>query len=374
MAFDWAGLDADATLYLQPSGFAGPVLDGAEHIAALAGTSVRFSAVKLIAAKYGQRLAEALMPCSGFEVFAATLPGPHAARADMLWRHLTTPLPTIDLPNHGALRFDTPLIMGVVNVTPDSFSDAGDHADATAAIAQGWQLRGEGADIIDIGGESTRPGAEPVWEGDEIARIEPVLAQLCAHMPVSVDTRKAAVMRAALKAGAVMINDVSALSHDPGAMAVAAAAAVPVVLMHAPDAPKTMQQNPQYDDVLLDVFDVLAKRVQAAEAAGIPRARLIVDPGIGFGKTVRHNLALLNGLALFNGLGCALMLGVSRKRFIGALSREEEPKDRVPGSLAAALHGLSRGAQILRVHDVAPTKQAVMVWRGLADDALMPPS
>ncbi len=374
MAFDWTSLDAEATLYLEPSGFAGPILDAADETAALAGTSVRFSAVKLIAAKYGKRLAESLLPLAAYKTLAARLPAPHADRAAMLWRHLTTPRPAIDLPGHGALRFDTPLIMGVVNVTPDSFSDGGDHGDATAAIAQGWQLRGEGADLIDIGGESTRPGAEPVWEGDEIARIKPVLAQLCAQMPVSVDTRKAAVMRAALSSGAVMINDVSALSHDPAAMAVAAATDVPVVLMHAPEDPKTMQQNPHYEDVLLDVFDALARRVEAAEAAGIARARLIVDPGIGFGKTVWHNLALLNGLALFHGLGCGLMLGVSRKRFIGALSREEEPKDRVPGSLAAALHGLSRGAQILRVHDVAQTKQAVMIWRGLADAALMPPA
>lgn len=374
MAFDWPGLDDAASLYVEPTGFCAPVLDGAGRAAALAGTAVYFSAVKLIAAKNGKRLAEELLSLDGFEDVRARLPAAHAARAGLLWQNVTAPRAPMALKGHGVLGLRSPHIMGIVNVTPDSFSDGGDNFDPATAIAHGWQLRGEGADIIDIGGESTRPGAEPVWEGDERARIEPVLSQLAPHMPVSIDSRKAAVMRAALDQGAVMINDVSALSYDPDSLVVTAASEAPVVLMHAPHDPKTMQHDPHYDDVLLDVFDYLEARVAAAVAAGIARERLIVDPGIGFGKMLRHNLSVLNGLAIYHGLGCALLLGVSRKRFIGALSREEEPKNRVPGSLAAAVHGLSRGVHILRVHDVAATKQAVMLWRGLADAALMPPA
>ncbi|RME66027.1 MAG: dihydropteroate synthase [Alphaproteobacteria bacterium] len=374
MAFDWPGLDPGAVLYLEPTGFCAPTLGAAGQAARLAGTTIYFCAVKLIAAREGRRLAESLLPIDAFMSLCAALPDPHRARAALLWERLTTPRPAIGLGAHGGLALQSPHIMGVLNVTPDSFSDGGDALDPTLAVAHGRQLRSEGADIIDIGGESTRPGAEPVWEGDEIARVEPVLRQLAGQMPLSIDTRKAAVMRVALAHGAVMINDISALAFDPEAMAVAAAAAGPVVLMHAPDDPKTMQQDPQYDDVLLDVFDYLEARVAAAEAAGIARHRLIVDPGIGFAKRLRHNLSILNGLAIFHGLGCVLMLGVSRKRFIGALSREEAPKARLPGSLAAALHGLSRGVHILRVHDVAATKQAVAVWRGLADAATLPPS
>ncbi|MDT8342834.1 MAG: dihydropteroate synthase [Thermohalobaculum sp.] len=272
-------------------------------------------------------------------------------------------------PPLAGLALGWPVVMGVLNVTPDSFSDNGRHAGVAAAVAHGMAMAGAGAGVIDIGGESTRPGALPVPEAEEIDRVLPVIAGLAAAgcpVPISIDTRNAAVAQAALAAGATMFNDVSALTHDPLSLGVARGAPV-TCLMHALGDPQTMQQNPHYDDVLLDIYDWLEARVQAAEAAGIARARLIVDPGIGFGKTLAHNLALLRGLSLFHGLGCALLLGVSRKRFIGTLSGEAAADRRAPGSIAAGLAGLDQGAHLLRVHDVAETAQAVAIWRALRD-------
>jgi len=231
-----------------------------------------------------------------------------------------------------------------------------------------------GAALIDVGGESTRPGAKAVWDGDEIARVEPVVRQLAAGgSAVSIDTRKATVMEAALSAGARLVNDVSALGWDPNAAGVVAAAGCPVVLMHHQGAPETMQDDPRYDrPVLLEVYDWLSERIDAAVAAGIDGSRIIVDPGFGFGKTVRHNLQLMNGLALLHGLGCPLMLGASRKRTIGALSNEAPTDQRLAGSLAFALKAAEQGAQLIRVHDVPETVQALRVWRGLRDAALTP--
>ena len=275
-------------------------------------------------------------------------------------------------PALAGLDLAQPRIMGVVNVTPDSFSDGGLLADAEAAVAHGLALAEAGADILDIGGESTRPGAGPVGLDAELDRVIPVIAGLkAAGCPaqVSIDTRKAAVAEAALGAGAVMFNDISALTHDQLSPAVAAAAPC-VCLMHAQGDPRTMQENPRYGDVLLDVYDFLELRIAAAEDAGIDRVRIVVDPGIGFGKTLEHNLALIRRLSLFHGLGCAVMLGVSRKRFIGTLSGVSEAGQRAPGSIAAGLAGLAQGAQILRVHDVAETRQALDVWRAIARDML----
>ena len=231
-----------------------------------------------------------------------------------------------------------------------------------------------GAAIVDVGGESTRPGSRPVWEGDETARVVPVVKRLAAAgTAVSIDTRKAAVMEAALAAGAAMGNDVSALTWDPRAAEVAAAAGCPVVLMHHRGDPATMQDDPRYDrPVVLEVYDWLEARIAAAEAAGIQRGRIIVDPGFGFGKTVRHNLSLMNGLALLHGLGCAVMVGASRKRTIGALAGEAPADRRLAGSLALALKAAEQGVQLVRVHDVAETVQALKVWRGLRDAALAP--
>ena len=265
------------------------------------------------------------------------------------------------------LTIDRPRLMGIVNVTPDSFSDGGDYSDPARAVAHGLALRDAGADLLDVGGESTRPGADPVDPAEERRRIVPVIRDLAdADIVVSVDTRHADTMRAALDAGARLINDVSALAHDPDSLAVAAAAGAPVVLMHMSGAPLTMQHDPTYDDAVLDVYDHLAGRIAACEAAGIARNRLIVDPGVGFGKTLAHNLDILGHLSLYHGLGCPLMVGASRKRFIGTLGRDVSPKDRVAGSIAAALAAVAQGAQLLRVHDVDATAQALVVWQSIA--------
>ena len=225
-----------------------------------------------------------------------------------------------------------------------------------------------GADIVDVGGESTRPGSQAPSEAEEARRVVPVIRALAEDgLLVSVDTRRAAVMDAALDAGARIVNDMSALGHDREACGVIARRGAWVVLAHMQGTPETMQQGPRYDDASLDVFDALAARVSAAGACGIPLSRIIVDPGIGFGKTARHNLEILRDLALFHGLGCPLLVGASRKSFIGRVSAGEAPKARLPGSLAAGLHALGEGAHILRVHDVAETRQALTLWRGIRD-------
>jgi len=261
-----------------------------------------------------------------------------------------------------------PLVMGIVNVTPDSFSDGGRHAAAGQAIAHGLRLAAEGADILDVGGESTRPGSEGVDEGEELARVVPVIEGLAAAgHKVSCDTRKASVMRAALKAGAAIINDVSALQHDPQSLAAMAEADCPVVLMHAQGDPRTMQLSPSYADVALDVFDALEARIAACVAAGIARERLIADPGIGFGKSFRHNLDLLHQFTLFHGLGVALLMGLSRKGFVGALTGEKTAANRVNGSVGGALWSALNGAHILRVHDVKATVEALVVAQACAD-------
>ena len=228
------------------------------------------------------------------------------------------------------------------------------------------RLMAAGAEIIDIGGESTRPGAVEVEVAEEITRTAPVIAALREgglDLPLSIDTRKSAVAQAALQAGASWVNDVTALRFDPQMAGLVAAHNVPVILMHSIETPATMQADPYYDDVLLDVYDALAARVAAAEAAGIARANIAIDPGIGFGKTLAHNLALLQRLSLFHNLGLPVLLGASRKRFIGTIGQEAEAARRMPGSLAVALWGVSQGVQMIRVHDVAETRQALSLWQ-----------
>ena len=264
------------------------------------------------------------------------------------------------------LALDRPRIIGILNVTPDSFSDGGRYLDPQAALLRGQALVEEGADVLDIGGESTRPGAAPVHDDEEIARTAPVIAALRSGgmtTAISIDTRKAGVARAALAAGADAVNDVSALTFDAALAGVVADARVPVILMHAQGAPATMQDDPRYDDVLLDVYDALAARVGAAEAAGIARNRIVIDPGIGFGKTGAHNLALVRGLSLFHGLGLPVMLGASRKRFIGVIGGDADA--RMPGSVAVALAGVAQGVQMLRVHDVGATRAALALWQAV---------
>lgn len=361
----------DARLYLRPAAFVDAPFGRDGQVLRLAGGLLWFSAFEVIAVAGERRVAETLVPVERLSAFLDGLTLEQRAAAEATVARIVAPRPALTM-GERVVRLDQPQAMAILNVTPDSFSDGGVHSDDAAAAADaGVRMAAEGAAIVDVGGESTRPGAAAVWEGDEIARVVPVIERLArGGVAVSIDTRKAAVMEAALAAGAALVNDVSALEWDTRSLAVVAAAGCPVVLMHHQGEPATMQREPHYGDVLIEVYDWLAARIAAAEAAGIARGRILIDPGLGFGKTIRHNLALLNGLALFHGLGCGILLGASRKRIIGALSNEAPVGERLGGSIALAVHGAGLGVQLLRVHDVRETVQALKVWRGLRDEAL----
>jgi dihydropteroate synthase len=351
--------------FLRPTAFVDSPFGHEDKVARLAGGLSWFAGVELLRVEHGRRISAELVPVEGIE---------NLFDDDMAsqWQALTAPRPPLQL-GERMIRLDQPQVMGIVNATPDSFSDGGQFADAAAAATAGADMAGGSAAIIDVGGESTRPGASIVWEGDEIERIVPVIRQLSAGgVAVSADTRKADVMTAAIEAGARMINDVSALTYDDRSAAVVAAAEVPVVLMHHQGRPETMQDDPHYDDVLVEVYEWLEDRIAAAVGAGIDRGRILVDPGFGFGKNVGHNLELMNGLAMLHSLGCPLVIGASRKRTIGALSGEASANQRLGGSVAFALKAAEQGAQIVRAHDVVESVQALRVWRGMRDQALTP--
>jgi len=276
------------------------------------------------------------------------------------------PSQTPAIGSFAGLSLERTRIVGIINATPDSFSDGGEAFRAEDAITRGRCMLEEGADILDVGGESTRPGAVPVPVEEEMARVLPVVEALAAEGAiVSVDSRRAVVMKAALAVGARVTNDVTALTHDPDSIVVAADNGAHVILMHMQGEPGTMQDNPRYEDAAQEVHDFLVEQIMACEAANIPRVRIAVDPGIGFGKNLDHNLDILARLDLYRDIGCALMLGVSRKSFIGKITGEKDPKSCVPGSLASALAGVRQGARLLRVHDVAETRQALNVWEAI---------
>ena len=350
------------------------------------GLSVGVAAERLIAAGEAWRLAGGPFAFGACEVICRTEAGIQryvAKRADLEWwqlvvndpwpariavqlEHLATPRLAPD----GA-GLNRPLIMGIVNVTPDSFSDGGEFLERDQALRHARRLVEDGADILDVGGESTRPGATPVKPDAESRRVAPVLGQLRGEPALrkvflSVDTRHAAVMKEALAEGVEIINDITALTGDAESADTVAQSKATAVLMHMQGEPGTMNENPVYEDAALDVFDFLEARVESCIAAGIPRERLIVDPGIGFGKSGQHNLAILRSLSLYHGIGCPVLIGVSRKGLTGALDRARPPSERLSGSLAAALHALNNGVQVLRVHDVAETRQALDVWERLA--------
>lgn len=316
----------------------------------LAGGPIAFSLIEMIHGAPGKAARE-------LRTYGDLIGSGESALREGLAR-LTAPRPAV-----AGLTLDRPLLMGVVNVTPDSFSDGGLFNTTEDAVTHAAALANAGADIVDIGGESTRPGADPLTDEDELARVAPVLEGVRGiSARISIDTRKAAVMTAAAELGAHLLNDVSALTYDRGSLDTAARTGLPLILMHAQGDPKTMQERPTYDDVVLEVYDFLEARLAACVEAGIPRERLIADPGIGFGKTVAHNLALMSSLTLLHGLGVPLCLGASRKSTIGALTAERDPLKRTYGSVAAALAGAAQGVQIIRVHDVAETRQALAVW------------
>jgi dihydropteroate synthase len=360
-------------VYLRPTGFIDAPFGHDGQALRLAGGLQWFSAVELITSEDGQRRSTELVPVERLEARIAALPAPQAAEAEAFLARLLAPRPALAL-GERVIRLDQPQVMAILNLTPDSFSDGGRHFDDPAGAADAaTAMAAAGAAIIDIGGESTRPGSQPVWEGDQTTRVLPVIERLAqAGVAMSIDTRNANVAAAALQAGAAMVNDVSAGKFDPRMLDVVARAGCPIVLMHHQGQPETMQHDPRYDDVLLDVYDWLEDQIATATAAGVAKERILVDPGVGFGKTLRHNLTVLNGLALFHGLGCPVVLGASRKRLVGALAGEAPADKRLPGSLALAVAGATQGIQILRVHDAEESVQALRVWRGLRDSALTP--
>lgn len=346
-------------LYLRPVGiFPAPLEEQEESWSGLplAGQPLRYAAVEVIE-RDGARISRRMAALG--DAFERDW-GRHTLAASELMEAIAEPRARL-----GGLDLNAPRIMGIINVTPDSFSDGGSYDSARAAIEHGLRLAEEGADILDVGGESTRPGAATVPVEEELKRVLPVIEGLRARTDalISIDTRKAEVMARAAAAGADILNDVSALTHDARALEVAAESGLPVILMHAQGDPKTMNDNPQYEDVVLDVFDFLEERINVCEAAGIPRAKLVADPGIGFGKHLPHNVAVMAALSLYHALGVPVLLGASRKKLIDHISDVPDPKDRVPGSLAAVLAGAAQGVQIVRVHDVAATRQALSVWR-----------
>jgi dihydropteroate synthase len=358
-------------LYLRPIAFADSPQSEHGEAVRLGGAMVWASRFALIVREGERVVSRERIAAPDMPRALAGLPADLAEQGEAQWRALRKVHAPLAL-GARTIRLDQPQVMGILNVTPDSFSDGGRFLDdPQAAAAHAAQMLEAGAAIIDVGGESTRPGAAAVWEGDELKRVVPAVERLAAMgAAISVDTRRPAVMEAALGAGAHVINDVSALRHDPRSLAFAAQAGAPVVLMHAPGSGDDLHGDAQYSDVVLDVFDWLARRRDAAMAAGVAMERIILDPGIGFGKSVASNLALLNALPLFHALGQPLMVGVSRKRMIGALSNEAASHQRLGGSLVLAARALDAGAHVLRVHDVFETVQAVRVWRGLRDAAL----
>lgn len=366
-----------ARVYCQPACFVERPhgLDG--RVARIGDGMHWFAAWQLAVRMPDARAREALVPVDEMADWMAAMPDAVAGRAAAQIAAVSAPRPPLILKGR-TIRLGEPQIMGILNLTPDSFSDGGQHGgDPERAAAAGVDMAAAGAAVIDVGGESTRPGARLVWEGDEIERVVPVIERLArAGAAISIDTRKAAVMEAALAAGASMINDVAALAYDDRALAVAAKAGCPVVLMHAPSQTSDPHDRSKltggtYADAAYDVFDWLEARIAAVSAGGIARDRIIVDPGIGFGKRVEDNLRLINALPLFHALGVPLLFGASRKRLIGAVDGEAAADARLGGSIALAYQAACAGAQLHRVHDVRETRQALRVWRASRDAALV---
>ena len=358
-------------LYFRPTGFIDAPFGYDDQFARLAGGMQFFSLWEVIAVEAGKRAGQWLVPVDRIDDAMAGLSDVQQASARLTIARVTAPRDALQL-GERIIRLDQPQVMGILNMTPDSFSGGSDHLDdPTGAAALAHDMAQAGAAIVDVGGESTRPGAATVWEEDEKKRVIPLVEKLApAGVALSLDTRKAAVMEAGLAAGAHLINDVSALLYDDRALEVVAKSNCPVVLMHYPGKPDDPHARDNYSDPLIEVYDWLSDRIDVVVAAGIARERLIADPGTGFGKGVAANLAILNGLALLHGLGVPLLLGASRKRIIGALSGEAPADQRLGGSVALALKGVEQGAQIIRVHDVPETVQAIRVWRGMRDAAL----
>ncbi len=358
-------------IYIQPTGFAASPQSESGGAIRLAGSMVYASRFAVIRTQNSKVIARDLCLVSDLEGVISSLPAELKLDAEAQWANLQTEHVPLQL-GERTIRLDQPQIMGILNVTPDSFSDSGEFLEKPEhGRAHASAMLEAGAAIIDVGGESTRPGAAATWEGDELERVIPAV-EYCAAMgaAISVDTRRASVLEAAIKAGAHVANDVSAMRYDPRSQAVAAATNCPVILMHAPGTGDDLHEGGTYSNVVFDVFDALRQYRDDAVAAGIARERIVLDPGIGFGKSLAENLTILNALPLYHALGQPLLLGVSRKRMIGALSHEAAAHERKGGSVALATMGMNAGVHMLRVHDVPETVQARNVWRGLRDAAL----
>ncbi|MEZ5758024.1 MAG: dihydropteroate synthase [Emcibacteraceae bacterium] len=349
------------SIYAQPLGLLRGSAFNDGNFKNLAGGDIYFSALKIICREQNE-ITEQTIPVSALDDYLARQSENFGLELEKLLKNITSAREAIHLISAPPLDPCRPLIQGILNVTPDSFSDGGAFIDPENSVAHAIHMIGAGADIIDIGGESTKPGAKPVPTDMEKERVIPVIKALSEkNIPISIDSRNADVMKEAINAGANIINDVSALSHDPDSIKIAKETNVPVILMHALGTPETMQDNPVYENVLLDIYDYLESRINFCIEAGIPRNRIIIDPGIGFGKTVDHNLQIISNLALFHGLGVPILVGVSRKSFIGKITGESKAENRLAGSLAAAMLCLEQGAQIIRVHDVLQTRQAIAI-------------
>lgn len=358
-------------VYIRPIAFAdSPQAEDGETIR-LGGGLIYASRFVLIVREGGKVVSRQRFGAGDVQKAIATLPDALAADAAEQWDNLRCTHAPIAC-GQRMVRFDQPVVMGILNVTPDSFSDGGQFLDKPdAALEHAHAMLSAGAGVIDVGGESTRPGAAAVWEGDEAKRVVPVIEQLAAAgAAISIDSRRSSVIEAALAAGAHIVNDVSAMRHDARTTEIVARSGAPVVLMHAPGNDGDLHADGDYADVVLDVFDALRERRDAAVAAGIAREKVLLDPGIGFGKSLAENLALINALPLFHALGQPILFGASRKRMIGALSNEVPAHQRMAGSVMLALKAMDAGCQMVRVHDVAETVQAMHVWRGLRDAAL----
>jgi len=366
-----SGIDGNAQIFLRPMGFMESPQRFDGQNARLSNSLIWFSAVEFSAEVDGSCVARLMIAVEQWQDAIEALSDAQRDRAETLYANLQKAHAPLQLGSR-ILRFDQPHVMGILNMTPDSFSDGGKYLDDPQAAADsGFAMLSAGATLIDIGGESTRPNADVIWEGDEINRVVPIVERLAnGGTPISIDTRKAAVMEAALAAGAHVVNDVSALQYDKRSLEVVCAAECPVVLMHSPSSGENPHEGGQYSNVVTDVFSALEKRISEISAAGVKHENILVDVGLGFGKNLSDNLALINNIGMFHALGQPILFGASRKRMIGALSNEVSVDQRLGGSIGLAARAFDSGAQIVRVHDVAETVQLAQVWRGLRDAAL----
>jgi len=355
----------NSRIYVQPLGLSRGLNVCSKKFNRIAGANIHFSAIKIISRTENNLEAE-IINVDQIESYLKSRPEEKSRKIRAILDQIDRVRPPLKLNNGQTINWDEPFLQGVLNVTPNSFSDGGVYDDFDKSVLHAKNMIAAGADIIDIGGETTKPGAVPVSIEAEKKRTILIIEKL-AHLniPISIDSRNAEVMRDAVKSGAQMINDVSALEHDRESINTVKELDVPVILMHAQGNPETMQDNPQYDNAVLDIYDYLKARIEFCLSAGISGDKIIIDPGIGFGKTIEHNLQLLANISLFHGLGVPLLIGVSKKSFIGKLIGEVEPSKRVPGSIAAAQTCLEQGVQIIRVHDVEEANQAVSIWKSI---------